>query len=142
LEVFLSRVINTEGAAKERTRLLRGVVLALRNLIQQTNIDEATRDLAAFIALALEAIAATIDPTVEPWEKRGYWVKADHFRMDWNWTDRLGKALRQAVLNEDWAEVARLSADLAGRVGNVKLPSRHGLGTPWIGSWKRLKETH
>lgn len=137
----MSRVINPEGAGKERTRLLRGVVLSLRNLMQQTTVDETTRDLASFIALALEAIAATIDPTVEPWEKRGYWVKADRFRMDWNWTERLGKGMRQAVLKDEWVEVARLSADIASRVGNVKLPARHGLGTPWTGSWKRLKET-
>ena len=140
MEDRLSRVINPEGAGKERSRLLRGVVLALRNLMQQTTIDETTRDLASFIALALEAIAATIDPSVEPWEKRGYWVKADRFRMEWNWTGRLSKAMRLAVVNEDWVEVARLSADIMGRVGAVIVPTRHGLGTPWVGSWKRLQE--
>lgn len=137
----MSRIINPEGVGKDRNRLLRGVVLALRNLMQQTTIDETTRDLASFIVLALEAISATIDPSVEPWEKRGYWVKADRFRMEWNWADRLSKAMRQAVINEDWVEVARLSADIMGRVGAVKVPIRHGLGTPWAGSWKRLQES-
>ena len=136
----MSRVINPEGTGKERSRLLRGVVLALRNLMQQTTIDETTRDLASFIVLALDAIAATIDPSVEPWEKRGYWVKADRFRMEWNWTDRLSKSMRLAVTNENWVEVARLSADIMGRVGAVTVPARHGLGTPWVGSWKRLQE--
>jgi hypothetical protein len=108
--------------------------------MQQTTVDETTRDMASFIALALEAIAATIDSTVEPWEKRGYWVKADRFRMDWDWAERFGKSMRKAVLNDEWVEVARLSAEIGGHVGNVKLPARHGLGTPWVGSWKRLQE--
>ncbi len=39
--------------------------------MKQTEITDKTRDLAAFIALALEAIASTIDTSVEAWEKRG-----------------------------------------------------------------------
>ena len=135
----MSRVINLETTGKERTRLVKGIVLALRSLMQQGGLDEQTRDLAAFIALALEATAATIDSSVEPWEKRGYWIKADRFRMEWSWSERFGKAMRQAVLNEEWMEVARLSADLAGRLGEVKIPQRNHLGTPWVGAWRRLR---
>jgi len=75
-------VINTENAGKERTQLTRAVVLALRELMRQTETNRETQDLAAFIVLALENIAATIDSSVEAWEKRGYWLKADRFRMD------------------------------------------------------------
>jgi hypothetical protein len=96
--------------------------------------------LAAFIALALEGIAATIDPSVEPWEKLGYWVKADRFRMEWTWTQRLGKIMRQAVLAEDWVTVAKTSAEVVSRIKGVKVPERHRLGTPWMGAWQRLHE--
>ena len=136
----MSRIINPESVGKDRTRLIRAVVLALRELMRQTEPDALTRDLAAFIALALAEIEATIDPTVEPWEKRGYWVKADRFRMDWLWAGRLAQAMRQAVLSEDWISVARTSADVAMRVASVKVPERHRLGTPWMGAWQRLKQ--
>ncbi len=39
--------------------------------------------------LALEEINSNIDKSVEAWEKRGYWVKADKFRLDWEWSGKL-----------------------------------------------------
>jgi hypothetical protein len=136
----LGRVINPEGAGKERTRLTRGVVLALRELMRQTEADGHTRDLAAFIALALGLIADTIDSSVGAWEKRGYWVKADRFRMDWAWTERLGAAMRQAVLEENWPQVALTAAQIAEKLKDIDVPQRHRLGTPWEGAWERLRE--
>lgn len=118
----------------------RGIVLALRELMRQAEPDAHTRDMAAFIALALEAIWATIDSSVVAWEKRGYWIKADRFRMEWMWSEQLGKNMRQAVLAEDWGKIAQLSAQVAVRLSDVKLPQRHRLGTPWVGAWQRLSE--
>jgi hypothetical protein len=140
LEVWLGRVINPENAGKERTRLTRATVLALRELMRQSQPDAETQDLAAFIALSLKAIADTIDTSVNAWEKRGYWVKADRFRMDWIWSEQLGKAMREAVLAEDWSNVAVTAAQVAARLGSVKVPQRHGLGTPWIGAMQKLRE--
>jgi hypothetical protein len=137
----LSRVINPESAGKERTQLSRAVVLALRELMRQTDLSQNTSDLAAFIALALEEISQTIDASVAAWEKRGYWVKADRFRMDWDWSGKLGNDMRRAVLSEDWASVARISALVAERVGGVKVPQRNRLGTPWVGALQRLRDT-
>ena len=134
----MGRVINLETAGKDRTQLVRGVVLSLRELMQQTAPDATTRDLAAFIALALEAISATIDISVAAWEKRGYWLKADRFRMEWNWSGQLGAGMRQAVLAEDWGRVAQVAAQVAARLGDVNLPQRHRLGKPWEGAWQRL----
>jgi hypothetical protein len=133
-------VINPESAGKERTQLLRATVLALRELMQQTRPDAQTRELAAFIALALESIAATIESSVAAWEKRDYWVKADRFRMDWRWAGQLGANMRRAVLEEDWPGIARTAAQVAEKVGRVKVPQRHRLGTPWVGALDRLHE--
>lgn len=140
LEVGLGRVINPDGVGKERTRLTRATVLAIRELMRQEDTDETTRDLAAFVALTLDAIYETIDVSVAAWEKRGYWVKADRFRMDWMWTDRLGRTLRTAVLEGDWPTVALTAAQVAEKLGHVKVPKRHGLGTPWVGAWEKLNE--
>ena len=136
----MSRVINPESAGKDRTRMVKGVALALRQLVQQQDTGEQTKDLAAFIALSLESIAETIEASVIPWEKRDYWVKADRFRMEWAWAGRLGKLMRQSVLAEDWMAVARLSGEIAGKLGAVKLAERQRLGEPWQGAYKRLKD--
>ena len=81
----MSRVIHTDGAGKQRTRLSREVVLSIRELMKQTQPDGVSRDQTAFIALALQEIGGAIDISVDAWEKRGYWVKADRFRMEWAW---------------------------------------------------------
>lgn len=141
MEDGLSRVIKLETAGKERTSLVRGVVLALRTLAQQTEVDNTTRDLAAFVALALPEISATVEVSVVAWEKRGYWVKADRFRLEWEWAQTLGEKMRQAVLAEDWPQVAVTSAKVAQKVSGVDIPARHRLGTPWIGAWERLRKS-
>ncbi len=136
----MSRVINPDGVGKERTRLTRAIVLAIRELMKQTEPNQQTRDLAAFISMALEAVDQTIDVSVTAWEKRGYWLKADRFRLEWDWTKLLGDKMRLALLAEDWPQVAALAVRIAEKLQNVKVPQRHRLGTPWVGAWDKLKE--
>ena len=134
----MSRVYNPDSAGKERNTLSRGVVLALRELMKQQGTDELTKDLAAYVALSLDEIAATIEASVGAWEKRGYWVKADKFRLEWEWAGNYGKTIREALLKEDWATVAMTSAKVAQKLGKVTVPEHHRLGTPWMGAWKKL----
>jgi len=136
----LGRVINPETAGKTRKQMLRAIVIALRKLMSQSKIDQETRDLAAFIVQTLKAIAKTIDSSVAPWEKRGYWVKADRFRMEWLWAERLGNALEAAILNDNWAEAAKISGEVAEKVKDIKVPRRHGVGQPWTGAWDKLQK--
>jgi len=134
----LSRVINTQGVGKERNRLLKGIVISLRELTKQTKPDSTTKDLTAFIALALLAVEDTVERTVKPWEKRDYWVKADKFRRDWAWTGKLGGEMRTAAINQDWPQVAMLSAQVAGHLGNIVVSEKHRMGKPWEGAWQQL----
>lgn len=113
--------------------------MAIRELSQQSSTGDEARDLAAFIALALDEIAAGIDPSVAAWEKRGYWVKADRFRMDWAWSGAVGSKMKAALLAGDWAAIAGLAAQTAGRISNVQVADHHRLGKPWHGAYERLK---
>ena len=135
----MGRIIKTDSIGKKRLKLEREVSLALRELLHQPEPSELTRDMAAFIGLALLEISETIDGTVAAWEKRNYWLKADRFRLDWEWTSRVGNVMCQAVLNEDWGSVARQAVEVAGRLKHVRLPTRHRLGTPWTSAWIELK---
>lgn len=134
----MSRVIKTESAGKDRTRLSKEVVIALRELMRQSQPDDTSRELAAFIALALGEISATIEASVAAWEKRGYWVKADRFRLEWEWTGVVSGKMRKAVLEDDWGTVALNAAQVAQKFMAVQVPLRHRLGTPWVGAWERL----
>jgi hypothetical protein len=137
----MSPIINPESAGKERTQLTKGIVLAVRELARQPDVTQETKDLAAFIALALKSISEGIDISVAAWEKRGYWVKADRFRMDWLWTGQYGDRLKSAILTEDWGTVAMLSVQIAQKFSKVVVSPNHRLGKPWVGSYGRLNGT-
>ena len=136
----MSRVINPETPGKIRNKMTKAVVLAIRELMQQAKPDSNTRDYAAFIAVALEAIDGTVEQTVLPWEKRDYWVKADKFRMEWAWAKTLGEQMRTATLAEDWGEVAMLAVQVGQKLNKVEVSPRHRMGKPWVGAWKQLQE--
>lgn len=135
----MSKIYSPESAGKDRARLSKTIVLALRELMKQTEPDATTRDLTAFIVLALEEIAVNIDGSVEAWEKRGYWVKADRFRLEWEWAGISAAKMRTALNEEDWGTVAVSAALIAQKVGKVSVPLRNRLGTPWVGAYKRFK---
>jgi hypothetical protein len=136
----MSRVINPDSAGKERNRLTKAVVITIRELVKQTEPTDETRDMAAFIALALGTIAEGIDVSVAAWEKRNYWVKADRFRMDWAWASQLGEKMKSAVLEEDWASVAMLSAQIGQKLQKIKVSERHRMGKPWVGARRELEK--
>jgi hypothetical protein len=135
----VARVINPEGVGKERKRLVKSVGLAIRELMKQSQVDNLTRDLSAYIALALQEIAETVDITTSAWEKRGYWIKADRFRMEWEWSGLFGQKMKKAVLDEDWATVASTAAMVTQKLKDTNLPQRNKLGEPWVGAWEILR---
>jgi hypothetical protein len=134
----VARVFNPDSAGKERNRLTREIVLALRELMRQTETNELSRNLTAFIALSLVEVHKTVDISVAAWEKRGYWVKSDRFRMEWEWSLGMGEKIRDALINEDWATIAMTAAQVAQKLMKIKVPARNRLGTPWVGAWERL----
>ena len=134
----MSRVINPDSVGKERTRLIKSIVLCIRELAKQAKVTPDAKDLAAFIALALQSISDGIDVSVAAWEKRDYWVKADKFRMEWMWAGQLADKMKAAVLTEDWATIAMLMPQIASRFGKVIVSDNHRLGKPWVGAYTLL----
>lgn len=134
----MSRLIKTGSASKDRTLLEKGIILAIRELSKQSGLDDSTRDLLAYIALSLYAINETIEESVAAWEKRGYWIKADRYRMEWSWACNWGEEMKQAIVSEDWATVAQITAQVTQKMSKVKIAQRNRLGSPWSGSYQKL----
>jgi hypothetical protein len=131
-------VINPDSVGKERTRLTKSIVLCIRELAKQSNVTPETKDQAAYIALALQAIADGIDVSVAAWEKRDYWVKADKFRMEWMWAGQVAAKMKAAVLTDDWAGIAMLMPQIAQRFSKIVVSDNHRLGKPWLSAYKLL----
>ena len=136
----MSRVINSESAGKDRTRLTKVVVIAIRELLRQKEPSDLSRDLIACVLMSLDGIYDTVDASVEAWEKRGYWLKADRFRMDWQWTKLLADQMRPLVMAENYGELIPLMVQVLQALDSVKVSENHRLGTPWTGAWKELNE--
>lgn len=136
----MSNVYNPDSAGKDRTRLSKTIVIALRELMRQPEPNDQTRDMTAYVVLALEEISSNIDKSVEAWEKRGYWVKADKFRLDWEWSGKLSSDLRIKLIAEDWGGVAMTAVKIGQKFNKVTIAEHHRLGTPWVGAYKQLKK--
>ncbi|HUI90502.1 MAG TPA: hypothetical protein VLX61_17430 [Anaerolineales bacterium] len=134
----MSRVIKPDSTGKQRTQLSKAIVLAVRELARQDGVTDQTRDLAAFIAIALQIIADGIDASVTAWEKRDYWIKADRFRLEWAWAGQISEKMRISVLADDWGTVATLSAQVAQKLAKVQVSENHRLGRPWVGAYQEL----
>ena len=133
----MGRVINPDSAGKQRTQLVKATALAGRELIHKTQLDDEFLDLAAFMIIALNTIFDSIDPSVQAWEKRGYWVKADQFRMEWTWTQKLSKEMYDNWQAKDWPSVVQAAVKVLQKLDDVKISPHHRMGKPWEGA--RLK---
>jgi len=106
--------------------------------MHQKEPDETSQDLAAYIGLSLGKIYDNIEKSVEAWEKRGYWLKADRFRLEWEWTKLVGDELCKAVQQEDWGTVAVKSAFVAQKLSGTRLPKTNRSGPVWTGFRHKL----
>lgn len=136
----MSRLVKPDGVGKQRDRLIKSVTLALRALAGKPQLDEEARDMVAFMALALREVEATIDVTCLAWEKRDYWLKADQFRREWDWTRTTADKLEKIVLENQWPELPAQMAGLMQHLAKVNLPKRNTLGEPWWGAYAALLE--
>jgi len=137
---LLSRLIKTDTVGKDRTRLTKAIVLAVRELAKQNDVTTEAKDLAAFIALALQTISDGIDESVAAWEKRDYWVKADRFRMEWRWTGQTAGKMKTALSQDDWGMIAMLMPEIGSKFSKIKVSDNHRQGTPWVGAYKRMQD--
>ena len=134
----MGRVINPDAPGKSRNTQVKTILFAIRELMRQTKPDETSKDLASFVGLTLLDINCSVDQSVEAWEKRGYWLKADRFRLEWEWSGQVGNELCEAVKMQDWGVIANLTALVAQKFSNTTIPKTNKMGPVWNGYYKRL----
>ncbi len=131
----MSRVVNPNNGGRQRSHLMKSMAMALRVMAEKREIDEEGRDIAAFLIVALDEIWRSVNQSALAWEKRDYWVKADQFREQWRWVDRLAEQLKDALNSQSWDELVRGLTLLATKMGGVAIPKRMPTPRPWSGAW-------
>ncbi len=130
----MSRIIKTDNPSTERNRAIREIVYALNYGLSATLPQDEYKDIALYIVHLLAFVNQTVSITVEAWEKRGYWLKADKFQYEWSWIDREIASL-SAGLNEPPGTVIfnfqERTAGLAQQLKDNKLPKKQKDYKPW-----------
>ncbi|NLG51868.1 MAG: hypothetical protein GX552_17320 [Chloroflexi bacterium] len=136
----MSRVINTDNPGKVRSQLRRTIAEILRHLMFKREIDEEARDMAAALVFSLRGIAQTIDQTVEAWENRDYYLKADRFRLEWEWVSPAARRLKEVVVHNRWEELPRELAALAPHFSDIRIAKMTRPPETWKSSYRLLIE--
>ena len=134
----MSRVINPDSVGKDRTRLTKSIVVCIREMAKMKEVTSEAKDMASFIALALQSISEGIDVSVAAWEKRDYWVKADKFRMEWMWSGQYADKMKVAIFTNDWGTIAMMMPQIAQKFSKIEVSDNHRLGKPWVGAYQQL----
>ena len=134
----MGRIIYTDTPGKTRHYYRRSIAEMLRRLGRKKRIDQEAKDQAAVIVLCLQGIADTVDQTVSAWEKRDYWMKAEHFQREWDWLDPTADALGALISEGRWQDLPAMLAKLAPRFSDIRVKRMTRSEELWRGAHDRL----
>jgi hypothetical protein len=135
----LGRVYNPNRPGKERERLLKVIVVVINELHSSGVGSSEFEDLSAFLLLSLTAVCRSIEKTTTAWEKRGYWIKADRFRLEWMWLDSCITKLDRELDKGNWSSIINVSDEILRHLDEVPLLRKHRYGKPWLGAYSKYK---
>ncbi|MGD8244391.1 MAG: hypothetical protein PVI63_04285 [Anaerolineae bacterium] len=136
----MSRIIYTETPGKTRHQYRRSIAEMLRHLGRKQSIDDEAKDQAALIVLCLQGMADTVDQTVLAWENRDYWMKAEHFRREWEWLDPMADQLGRVIHEGRWHELPAMLARLAPHFSDIGVKRFTRSAVCWRGAYQKLME--
>lgn len=134
----MSRVINIDNPTKRRNHNRRTIAELLRRLSQKPEIDDEAKDMAAAIVFALQDIAAGVEQTALAWEKRDYWMKAERFIRQWDWTAESAANIEDVIRNDAWDLLPELLAELFPRFADIQIKLMTRKPDSWQGAYSRL----
>ncbi len=97
-------------------------------------LDEESKDLSAAMVFLLREITAGVDTSAEAWEKRGYWLKADRFRLEWEWAIQAAEDVEDVIRHGAWDLLPRLMADLLPHLAGVQVKKMTRQPELWKGA--------
>ena len=134
----MSRVINVNNPTKIRNQYRRTIAEILRRLSQKTEIDEEAKDMAAMLVYLLREIHSGVMQSIEAWEKRGYWMKAERFMRQWDWTAEFAANIEDVIRNDAWDLLPQLLGDLFGQFADIQIKTMTRKPSVWRGAYQKL----
>ncbi|MCA9981209.1 MAG: hypothetical protein KDD89_10250 [Anaerolineales bacterium] len=134
----MGRVINTNSPTKIRNYQRRTIAEMLTQLGQKQTVDEEAKDMVATIVFALRTLYDVAEETASAWEKRDYWMKAERFLRQWEWTKGMAANLEDVLREEAWDLLPQLMMDLFAQFSDVQVKSMTRKPDEWQGAYARL----
>jgi hypothetical protein len=134
----MARVINTNAPQKRRTHLMRTIAEILRKLGQKQGADDEVRDMVATIVLCLREIDDTVTESIQAWEKRNYYKKADDFQEKWWWASQYAPRVEQIVREEKWDELHSVMMKLFPFFADIEINKEMRSDKDWLGGYDKL----
>jgi leucyl-tRNA synthetase len=134
----MSRIININNAARVRNQNLRTIAELMRRLGARSAVDAEAKDMVAALVYLLREINQSAEKTTQAWEKRGYWMKADRFLLEWEWAKEAAANLEDVLRHEAWDLLPRLLADLLPHAADQQVKNLTRTESAWKGAYQRL----
>ncbi len=134
----VSRIINPNSPGKARNQHMRTLAEILRRLAEKGAVDDEARDMAAAMVFIFRDIDGGIDATTEAWEKRDYWVKADRFRLEWEWAAQAAADVEDVIRHDAWDLLPRLAMDLFPHFASIRIKRLTRDPKLWRGAYAQL----
>ena len=134
----MSRVININNPSKVRNKNQRTIAEILRRIGAKSTFDDETKDMASTLVFLLQEIFDGVQTSITAWEKKGYWMKADRYLREWEWTAEVAANLDDVIRNEAWDLLPRILADLLPFISDVQIKTMTRPKSTWQGNYKRL----
>jgi hypothetical protein len=117
---------------------MRTLAEMLRRLASKGQVDDEARDMLAAAVSFLREIDAGVDVSAEAWERRDYWLKADRFRRDWEWTAKMADRLEKMLLAENWDELPAVMIELHRHLADIQVKKMTRRPELWEGAYDQL----
>jgi hypothetical protein len=136
----MGRVINTNSPGKRRSFYMRTIAEILRRLSQKSEVDDEVRDMVAMLVFALREIDGTVLESIEAWEKRNYWKKADDFQQKWWWASQMAGKIEKMARAKSWDQLPDVMVKLLPRVADIQINKMMRDASTWEGAYEKLIE--
>jgi hypothetical protein len=135
----MGRVINTNSPGKRRNYAMRTIAEMMRRLGQkQGEVDAEAKDMIATVYYCLKEIDEGVIESIEAWEKRGYWKKADKFQLEWMWSGDMAKRLHKLISEEDWDALPDVMMKLFPHFSNIEINKMMRNSSIWEGRYDQF----
>lgn len=134
----MGRVINTNNPGKRRDFHMRTIAEILRRLAQKKTVDDEVKDMVATMAYSLREIYGTVIESIEAWEKRNYWKKADDFQQKWWWSEQWAGKIEKVVRDGTWEVLPDLMAQLFPYFSDIEINKMMRSEEIWRGAYDRF----